>query len=600
VPASTESDSRPASSADRAPIADAIAGVQTRLPLIMGAREAIVAGHYLAAQAGFDVLSNGGNAIDAGVAAGLALGVVESEYVNFAGVAPIVVYLAATREVVTISGLGGWPKTASCELFRTRHAGEIPPGILRTVVPGAPDAWITALERYGTLSFADAAQAAIRLAREGFPMYPLMAGIIEHFADTVSQWPANAAVYLPGGAVPRLGTRFRQADLAGTLQYLADEESAHAGKGRLAGLEAARAAFYRGDVASAIVEFQRRNGGLLAAEDLAEFRVRVEPPVTRRFGPITVYSCGPWCQGPMLLQELALLEGIDLRGLGHNSTAYAHTLTEAIKLAAADREACYGDPAFVDVPLERLLSSDYAAARRRLIRPDGAWPDVPPSGARAGARPLEPAALRPRRSAPPALDTSYVCVVDRAGNAFSATPSDGSLDAPIVPGTGFAPSNRGEQAWTDPSHPSCVAPGKRPRLTPNPALAVEEGRFVMPFGSPGMDVQTQVMLQIFLNIHVFGMVPQAAVEAPRFASHGFPSSSWPHEYTPALLHVEAGIDARVSEELAALGHRVAPWPSSGIDHYLFSCCACTVLADHEAGVLHAAADPRRPAQALAR
>ena len=577
-----------------------IGQTETARPLTRGTRQAIAAGHHLAARAGFEVLDHGGNAIDAGVAAGIALGVVESEYVNFAGVAPILIYLAERREVVAISGLGSWPRRASCAFFQEHHGGEIPAGILRTVVPGAPDAWITALEHYGTLSFGEVAHAAIALARDGFAMYPLMAQIIEEFAPTLQQWPANAAIYLPDGAPPRPGELFRQEDLARTLQFLADEEAAHARSGRRAGLRAVREAFYRGDIARRIADFQRDNGGLLSVEDMAEFRTRIEPPLSIKFGSVDVYGCGPWSQGPMLLQELALLDGLDLRGLGHNSSAYVHCLTEVIKLAAADREAYFGDPDFVDVPLEKLLSRSYLEERRRLIRPDKAWPDMAPAGEVPQRTPFEATAPRKSSADRPSLDTSYLCVIDRHGNAFSATPSDSSLDAPVVPGLGFAPSARGEQSWTDPAHPSCVAPGKRPRLTPNPAMAIREGDFVMPFGSPGADFQPQVMLQTLLNVLVFGMNPQAAVEAPRFASRGFPSSSWPHDYDPAALFLEQGIEAGVAEELRHLGHKVESWPISGLDYYLFCCCACMVYADCTNGTLQAGADPRRPSQALAR
>ena len=337
-------------------------------PNIMGRRHVIVAGHYLAAQAGLQVLEAGGNAIDAGVAAGIALGVVESEMVSFAGVAPIILYIADTEEVVTISGLGGWPRAASCEYFHQHHGGTIPDGIARTVVPGAPDAWITALERYGTMGFGEVAAAAIRFAREGIAMYPLLADWIASQEETLRAWPTNAAVFLPQGRPPRAGEIFVQEDLGRTLQFLADEEAAQATNGRAAGLAAVRRAFYRGDVAAAIVKFHAENGGLMTAADLADFRVGIEPPVKTRFHDIEVYGCGPWCQGPMLLQSLNIVEGLDLAALGHNTPAYIHALTEAIKLAAADRDAYYGDPRFVDVPMAALLDKDYAARRRALIR----------------------------------------------------------------------------------------------------------------------------------------------------------------------------------------------------------------------------------------
>src|SRR6185312_4010612 len=320
-------------------------------PTIAVTRHAIAAGHYLAATAGFDILQAGGNAVDAGVAAGIALGVLQSDLVDVAGVAPIMIYLAEKREVVTIAGLGYWPKALDPELFMREHGGKIPVGVLRTVVPAAPDAWITALRRYGTMSFGEVAGAAARLAGEGFAMYPLMAASLEKHAERHASWPSSAAVYLPGGRPPKAGDIFRQSDLGASLQYMIDEEKAAAGRGRDAGLEAARGAFYRGDIARKIVAFMRQEGGLLSAEDLAEYRSPVGPPERRRFGDLEVFTCGAWCQGPVLLQTLALLEGTDIAGLGHNSADYIHHLTEAMKLAFADREAYYGDPAVVEVPL---------------------------------------------------------------------------------------------------------------------------------------------------------------------------------------------------------------------------------------------------------
>lgn len=571
--------------------------ISAHRPVIMGTRHMVGAGHYLAAHAGFQILEAGGNAIDAGVAAGMALGVLQSDMVNVAGVAPIILYLADRREVVTISGLGGWPRAASLELFRQRYEGRIPEGLLRTVVPGAPDAWITALERYGTLGFGDVAAAAIRFARDGFPMHPFMADQIRTNADQYRRRPSNAAIYLPGGRPPEAGEIFRQTDLARTLQYMVDEEARARGRGREAGLQAARDAFYRGDIAASIVKFHRDNGGLLAAEDLAEFRVGVEPPVRTTFGDVEVCACGPWCQGPVLLQALNLLEVYDLRAQGHNSPRYIHTVTEALKLAFADRHRYYGDPRFVEVPMVGLLSKAYAERRCSLIREDKAWPEMPPAGdpnglgatARVGRVSLEP-----RGGGLPGLDTSYVCVVDRYGNAFSATPSDTSSDTPVIPGTGLCPSSRGSQSWTAPDHASCIAPGKRPRLTPNPALALRNGRPFMVFGTPGGDVQPQAMLQAFLNIVTFGMDPQEAVEAPRFASYSFPDSFEPHSYHPGRLNVEGRIPQETGAALSALGHQVHWWP-----RWVWRAGAvCCIVVDPTTEVLHGGADPRRPSYAL--
>ncbi len=571
--------------------------VQSYRPNIQGTRHVAAAGHYLAAHAGFAVLEAGGNAIDAGVAAGLAINVLEGTMVSFAGVAPIIIHLADSNEVITISGLGWWPKKASIEYFRQHHGGKIPATLHRSVVPAAPDAWITALERFGTMSFGDVASAAIRLARDGFAMYPFMSHVIETTADFYRANPSSAAVFMPEDRVPQPGEIFRQPDLARSLQYLADEERAASGD-RRAGLRAARDAFYKGDIAQTIAAYHEANGGLLTRADFAGFSVALEPAVRYDFRDVEVYSCGPWCQGPMLLQALSLLEGFDLAQLGLNSPEYIHLVAEAIKLAAADREAYYGDPRFVDVPMETLLSPAYAAERARLIRADRAWEEMPPAG-EAGGPPWvspPPRAAGPESELPEqlsAFDTSYLCVADAQGNAFSCTPSDGSRTSPVIPGLGFVASARGAQSWLDERHPSSLAAGKRPRLTPNPALAIKPGAFVQPFGTPGGDVQTQAMLQVFLNMHVFGMDPQAAVEAPRFATYNFPSSFEPHEYLPGRLCVESRVEKATGEALAARGHDVQWWP----ERCWKAASVCTILADRKSGVLTGAADPRRTAYA---
>ncbi len=560
-------------------------------PTIAVTRHAIAAGHYLAATAGFAILEAGGNAIDAGCAAGIALGVLQSDLVDVAGVAPIMIYLAEKKEVVTIAGLGAWPKALDPELFMREHGGKIPKGVLRTVVPAAPDAWITALRRYGTMSFGEVAAAAIRLADEGFPMYPLMAESLKRHEADHRAWLSSAAIFLPNGRVPATGEVFRQTDLAGSLQYMADQERAAAARGREAGLEAARDAFYRGDIAKKIIAFMKQEGGLLSAEDLAEYRSPITRPERRRFGDLEVFTCGAWCQGPVLLQTLALLEGTNLAGLGHNSADYVHHLTEALKLAFADREAYYGDPAMIEVPLATLISQEYAAERRKLIRPDRAWPEMPPAGelGRSTGR-SAPAAGDPN----PEPDTSYVCVADRHGNLFSATPSDGSYGSPVVPGTGLIPSNRGSQSRPDPRHPAGAAPGKRPRLTPNPALAIKGGDRFLPFGTPGGDVQSQAMLQVLLNLFTFGQDVQSAVESPRFASYSYPSSFAPYDYYPGRLAIEARVPETVIDELARRGHEIQRWP----DWIWTAGAVCAIDVDKKRGVMEAGADPRRAAYAL--
>jgi len=573
-------------------------------PVFMATEHAVSAGHYLASEAGLAILNAGGNAVDAGVAAGLTIGVVQSDFVNIAGVAPTLIWMAKTRRVVCIDGLGVWPAAVTPDLFQREHGGVVPVGLLRTVVPAAPHAWLTALERFGTMSFAEVAQAAIRCARDGFAMYPLMSEHILENIDGYRSWAENTRIYLPGGQPPQVGRRFVQADLASTLQHMADQEAARGGS-REDGIVAARDAFYRGDIAATICSYHAANGGLLTRQDMAQFKARIEPTVVGRFRDLEVHCCGPWCQGPALAQVLGMLDGVDLAALGHNSPAYVHTLVETVKLAFADRERWFSDPNFRDVPLDGLLAADYLAARRGLIDPRRA-PAIAPPGDPVNGRALgdhlpasaggpapnpDPHATDPRNP-----DTSYVCAMDRDGNVFSATPSDVSSDTPVIPGTGLCPSSRGSQSRPEPEHPASVAPGKRPRLTPNPAMALRDGRPVLAFGTPGGDVQVQAMAQVLINRFVFGMDMQSAIEAPRFASYSFPSSFAPNTSHPGLVMLESRIDAAVRDALAGLGHRPDAWPE-----WTYKAGAvCAIHADHDEGVLHAGADPRRAAYAMGR
>lgn len=556
---------------------------------VAGTRHMVVAGHYLAAHAAFSVLEAGGNAVDAGVAGGLALGVVQSDLVNVAGVAPIMIRPAG-GEAITIDGLGGWPRGLDPELFTREHGGRIPRGILRTVVPAAPAAWIEALRRYGTMAFGEVAAGAIRLAREGFPIHRLTAAVIAEHADEYREWSENARIYLPGGEPPEAGDLFRQEDLGRSLQYMADQEAAAAAKGREAGLQAARDAFYRGDLGRRIVAFHETEGGLLREPDLTEYRVSVTPPVSTGFAGGRLLCCGPWCQGPALAQVINILKGYDLASLEHNGAEHLHLVIEAVKLAFADRERLLGDPRFVEVPVDRLISDDYADERRRALDPRRAWPELPPPGIADAARRAVPLGIG---EPPPPPDTSYVCVVDRWGNAFSATPSDVSYQSPVIPGTGLVPSSRGSASWGDPRHPSGVAPGKRPRLTPNPAMWLAPDGRAMPFGTPGGDVQIQAMTQFLLNLLVWRQHPQLAVEMPRVATYSQPDTFEPHTAYPGLVKAEGRIAEAALHRLEGLGHKIGRWPDR--TYLAGSVCA---IAPGPGGSLVAASDFRRPTYAL--
>jgi gamma-glutamyltranspeptidase/glutathione hydrolase len=567
------------------------------VPVSLGHHYAVSAGHDLSALAAFEVLEGGGNAVDAGVAAILTLAVVYSDQVSIAGVAPMIVHLADSGETWTIAGVGGWPRALDVDGFIDTHGGAIPLGVRRTVVPAAPDACLQALSRWGTLRFRDVAARAVQYATKGFPRHQVMLDYVREYADDFRHWPANADIWLPGGEVPALGSQLVQADLGATLQFLCDEEQA-AGDNRAAGFEAVRKAFYRGDIARSILAHQREQDGLLAAEDLESFRSQVLPSLSRRFRlngeEVEVHTCGAWCQGPILLEALATVEGLDMTALGHNSDAYLHTLAETMKLAFADREAYLGDPDFVSVPVATLISEAYAVEQRKRIDPHRASPGMPLPGRIPGYQPyLSPVSVAPGPSRLPA-DTSIVAVIDAQGNALCSTPSDTSWDTPVVPGTGLAVSSRGAQSWAVRGHPSCLAPGKRPRLTPNPCFARAPGRWIMPFGTPGGDTQVQANLQMLLNHLSFGMPIQDAIEAPRLMTHSHPNSFAPHSAEPGRVTLEGRIDEAISDALAARGHRIdrlADWT-----HWVAGLCA--VKKDLGSGQLQAGADPRRWSRAM--
>jgi gamma-glutamyltranspeptidase/glutathione hydrolase len=562
----------------------------TRRPPVQAREHAVVAGHPLAALAAQRILDRGGNAADAGVAAGICTGVLLPDLVSLGGVAPIVYYDKRADEVTTISGLGRWPRAASPEAVRDPRTGHMARDMRCCVVPAALDAWLTALERYGTMRLADVAADAIDLCERGFPVYDVLAGSIALHGAKLAGRPSSAAVFIPGQRPLGVGDLLVQADLGRTLRRLVEAEAGAAG--REAGLRAARDLFYRGEIAEEMARFCRQSGGLLAYEDLAGFSVGVEPPTRTTYRDYELFGCGAWCQGPTLPIALNVLEGYDLAALGHNGPAYLHLLTEALKAAFSDREHYLADPEFVDVPLDDLLSRERAARWREWIDPGRAWPELPPRLA-AGAVAESPAPrARPAAAVPP--DTSYVCVVDRDRNVFSATPSDGFTEVPLVPGLGFVVSPRGTQSWLDPAHPACVAPGKRPRLTPAPFILFRDGRPVMPFGTPGADVQPQAMLQFVLNVVEFGMDPQAAAEAPRLATYSMPITADPHPCRPNLVRLEERAGADAFAGLAALGHDAQPWP----DWHPAAGSVGAIWIDHGRGTLTAGADPRRVAYAL--
>ncbi|NKC12794.1 MAG: gamma-glutamyltransferase family protein [Gammaproteobacteria bacterium] len=566
------------------------------VPPTLGHNFVVSAGHELAALAAFEILDNGGNAVDAGVAAILTLGVVYSDQVSIAGVAPMIIHWAQTGETLTVTGLGGWPAALDVDEYIRRHRGEIPLGVRRTVVPAAPDACIQALRRWGTMRFADVAARAIRHAAAGFARHHVMIDYVAQYADAYRHFPDNVELWLPGGVVPRIGQQFIQADLGRTLSYLCDQEKA-AGPDRDTGLAAVHHAFYQGDLASTIVKHQQEHDGLLSAADLAGFASEIIPSVARtvRLGgeDIEIHTCGAWCQGPVLHTALNIAAGLDFDALGYGTGDYFHHIAETLKLVFADREAYLGDPAWVDVPLSAWLSQDYGQAQRARITGQ-AFPGLPVPAKIPGYTPyISPVAVRGEPAKLPA-DTSIVAIIDKAGNAFCANPSDTSWDTPIVPGTGLAISSRGHQSWAVKEHPSCLAPGKRPRLTPNPCFARSPGRWLMPFGTPGGDTQVQANLQFLLNHFQFAMPLQDAIEAPRLMTHSHPDSFAPHEASPGRVTIEGRVAEAVCDELQDKGHqveRLAQWT-----HAVAGLCA--VKKDLHTGAISGAADPRRTSRSM--
>ncbi len=568
-------------------------------PPIQGVTHMVSSGHYLASAAGYRVLEEGGNAVDAGVATGIVLNVTLPHWTSFGGVAPIMIYSAESQEVVTISGLGRWPKAATLDYLLELGGGDMP-GMLKNVIPAACDAWLTALEKYGSMTFEQVVTPALELCEQGFVVQGTLARHLPLSRELFEANPTLRQVFMSNGRVMGERDVLVQRDLGKTFRRLIEVERSQSHQGRQAAIRAARDYFYKGDIAHEMAEFSESNGGLITYEDISEFRVKLEQPETGEFKGLTVFTCGPWCQGPSLIEVLNILEGFDLKGMGHNSPDYVHTLAETINLAFADRHYYVGDPEFVPVPTAGLLSKEYANDRRGALDMARAWPEMPEPGDpfqyQPGPRPEFQLARKPvAKEGAELRDTSYLCVVDRWGNAISATPSDG-YGTPFVPGLGFSISGRGTQSWLEEDHPSCVAPGKRPRLTPNPAMALKDGKPYMVFGTPGADVQVQAMTQLLLNVVEFGMDPQQAIEAPRFSSYNYPQSFWPHSYLPGLLCVEPSLGRQVSEDLSARGHRMRDWE----ERDFLAGGLCAIKVDQDRGTLSGGADFRRECYAMGR
>lgn len=585
-------------------------------PVVRGKRGVVTGGAPLSVEAGLRTLQRGGNAIDAGVATILAASVIEFSHFSFGGEVPILIKPKG-QKVVVIEGMGQAPMKATREFFvnrargdsdsgatmaSTRSGGMIPStGPLSATVPAVLDACVTALDQFGTKTLAEVMEPAIQLA-DGFPLDELRVNYIRTRSAVFSQWPDAKRVFLPNGEVPKVGDLFVQADLARTLREIVRAEKLAARgtrNNRHAGLMAARDYFYRGPIARRIGAYMQANGGLIAADDFAKFSATVGQPVSTDYRGYQIYKAGFWTQGPAMVETLNMLEGFDLKKMGHNSPEYIHTLAEALKLALADRDRYYGDPNFVKIPMAELLSKNYAALRRPLIDQRRASLSQLP-GDPMNMKAILASAVQTigRATTVPEIeranDTTCVNVVDKDGNLFSATPSGAWLPAVVAGNTGVLMGQRLQSALTDPKSPNVVAPGKRPRITLTPTLVLKNNEPFMVLSTPGGDNQDQALLQVLLNVIEFGMNPQEAVEAARFDTQHYVSSFDDHEFLPGSLNVESRVGLKTIQELTNKGHKVKMQSEWG------TLSAPTVIIyDPKTGVSAGGADPRRSRYAVA-
>ncbi len=574
-------------------------GTYSHRPIVWGTRGMVGGGTQLTAQSGMRILWQGGNAVDAAVASALAAGVMEpTAHYTLGGEVAFLYYNRASKTVHSVVGQGWAPQKATIDCYLARW-GEIPAGVLSTTVPGVISALLTVLSDYGTMSFGQVAESALHFAGRGFPAYQLFVRAMataERMAN-LRKYPDSARIFLPNDRPPEIGALFVQRDLANTLALMlrAEEQALARGESREAGIRAARDVYYQGDVARRMVKALQDLGGLYEYEDFAEYESPLEEPISVAYRGYQVFTNRSWTQGISLLQALSILEGFDLAALGHNSPAALHLQVEALKLAFADRERYVGDPAFVDVPFDGLLSPEYAALRRGLLNPDATQASYPPGDPRNMLAVDPTYAARTRAQTPLAVGgdgdgTTYLATADSAGNLVSATPSSfGALaQGMVLSDTGILMNCRGCYFWLDEDNPNGLAPRKRPRTTPCTFIILKNGEPFMTLGTPGGDSQPQSNLQTLCNVIDFGLNVQEAVEAPRFCGYSFPQSPWPHEEYPNLLEIEGRVSQSVVDSLIDRGHRVkviGPWGvSNGFT---------PILVDPASGVYRGGADPRK-------
>jgi len=611
--------------ARQVPVQDVQPAGSALRPAVMGPTGGVSTGHPLTTAAAFSILLKGGNAFDAGVASLLAGGVLEQDLYSLGGEALVLVYPKKDAKVTSIVGQGWAPAAATVDWYKSRNKTLNGEGLDPAVVPGAIHAALTVLEKWGTMSFEEVATPAIDYAEKGFPMRSSTAQAIRRELKFFEKWPDNEKYWLkPNGSQYAPGETIKLPTLARTLHRMVDAERAAKSKGRAAGIASARDLFYKGDLAREMVAFLKKNGAPFEPADFAEFFARIEEPAKTTYRGYTVYKHGFGSQGPVLLQTLNILENFDLHAMGYGSADYLHTVTEAMKLAYADRDTYYGDPACVTVPVEGLLSKQYAKERAKLIDPKHAsksfiagnplpydskvkqwdfWKadvkDVSNNRANLEFSEHDRLASLGLDSAGVSKDTTHMSVIDKDGNIFDVTPSGGWIPGAVILGdTGIGMSVRGEQFWLDATHANHIRPRSRPRYTLTPSIVFKGDTPMMGIGTPGGDNQDQTILQAFLSIVDFwsDWYPNlhAALERPRVQTLHFYGSFWPHTAGFNKLNVEATIPDAVYNELKARGHDV-----SRIRAFGMSGCATVVMIDPATQNRFAGADPRRDCYALA-
>lgn len=585
-------------------------------PPVIGTSAGVSAGHPLTSAAAMEILHQGGNAFDAGVAALLVGGVIEQDLYSLGGEALALVYPVSEKKVTAIVGQGWAARGATIEWYTSQNKTLEGEGLDPAVVPGALHTALTVLERWGTMTFAQVSARAIAYAEQGFPMRPRTANSIRNNLEFFKQWPDNQRYWLKAdGSMYPAGETIRLPDLAATLRKMVEAEKKAGRRNRVKGIVAARDRFYKGDIAAAMVAFLQQHGAPFDRSDFAEFYARVEAPASASYRGYTVYKHGFGSQGPSLLQTLNILEQFDLRAMGHNSPDYIHTVIEAMKLSYADRDSYYGDQEFVKTPAEGLLSKAYAAERAKQINParastafvagnplpfDSQVKDWPFWIANTVASDLTSSLSLPTLLASSGIDkdTTHLAVIDKDGNMFDVTPSGGWIGGAVILGTtGIGMSVRGEAFWLDETHANKLRPRSRPRYTLTPSLVLKDGKPFMAIGTPGGDNQEQTILQAFLDIVEFwdDWYPNlhTALAWPRFQTLHFYGSFWPHDAGFNRMSVEAPISRAVFDELLRRGHQISQMRQYGV-----SGCATVVMIDPVTNNRLAGADARRDCYAM--